>query len=198
MLGGVAKGAELNWRSVPFVVVDAEGSGHRPPELIEFAAMQGQGTGIHPVHSWLIRPKQPISPFAARVHGITDSDVTGAPTLDNVSRDILEIINDRHLVAHNASVEKNILSRELPGWRPTGIVDTIALSKKAFPGLPSYGLDALAEHLHIQAPGSRHRASHDVLLTAAILRLTISKLIITGREGDVGAAFGITNQESMF
>jgi DNA polymerase-3 subunit epsilon len=47
-------------------------------------------------------------------------------------------------------------------------LDTMLLAKHLYRDLPNYGLDALADHLSIPLPASRHRALPDVELTAKI------------------------------
>jgi DNA polymerase III epsilon subunit-like protein len=151
-------------RGQHLAVVDVEGNGQQPPEIIEMALLivDGETTKLR---SWLIRPERPISSFVTRkVHGISNSDVAGSPVWSDVADDIAAALSDRTLVAHHATVEHSVLSAHLPAWRPPLVLDTLRLAKHILPGLKSYGLDHLVEEASIDTSGldgQRHRAGYD-------------------------------------
>ncbi|AZE55207.1 hypothetical protein C4K03_3052 [Pseudomonas synxantha] len=61
---------EFQWPSEPIVIVDVEGNGHTPPDLVELAiAGFPVIEGAEP-SSLLIKPPIPITWQAKRVHGI--------------------------------------------------------------------------------------------------------------------------------
>jgi DNA polymerase III epsilon subunit-like protein len=149
------------------VVVDVEGNGQQPPEIIEVAAL-AIDLGSTPVdlRSWLIRPQRPITGVVTRkVHGITDSDVADSPSWVQVAPQVAELLSDRTLVAHNAYVEYRTLSAHLPDWKPTLVLDTLRLAKHVWPGLPKYSLDRLIVHAAIDTgvitDSEYHRAAYD-------------------------------------
>lgn len=52
------------------LVVDVEGNGANPPDLVEVAGLpirDGQADKTT-AGAWLIRPPRPVTPFATRVH----------------------------------------------------------------------------------------------------------------------------------
>ncbi|MFJ9782604.1 exonuclease domain-containing protein [Amycolatopsis sp. NPDC101161] len=67
------------WTSLSYVVVDVEGNGHQPPDLVELAAVSIVAGVVGVPRSWLVKPDQPISQFARRIHGITNEQVADAP-----------------------------------------------------------------------------------------------------------------------
>lgn len=74
--------------------------------------------------------------------------------------------------AHNASVDYRILTRHLPGWEPTGVIDTLRLARATYKAAPKHNLDALIQHAGLdlsQAPAHRHRAAFDAYATALLL-----------------------------
>jgi hypothetical protein len=49
------------------------------------------------------------------------------------------------VVAHNAGIDLDVLTRELPGWQPAVVVDTLKLARHRARGQASYRLGALVE-----------------------------------------------------
>ncbi|MEC3919302.1 3'-5' exonuclease [Nocardia sp. CDC160] len=156
-------------RGHDIAVVDVEGNGQTPPEIIEIAIVPAAGTvvSLDEVRSWLVRPKNPITPIVTRkVHGITNDDVAQCPPWEQVSPTIGRVMFGRTLVAHNATVEHKVLSAHLPEWKPLMVLDTLRLAKKIWPGLKSYSLDKLIEHAALDMHGldddqAYHRAGYD-------------------------------------
>lgn len=155
-------------------VVDVEGNGATPPDLVEVAAIPiVQGRPVpDSARSALIRPAQPITPFATRVHGITNRQVENCPTWADIAPQVRADLTGVWIAAHNASVDYGVLSRHLPGWQPDGVIDTLRLARATYPTAPRHGLDALLEHTRIDlttVPGQRHRAGYDAHATALLL-----------------------------
>jgi exodeoxyribonuclease X len=75
-------------------------------------------------------------------------------------------------VAHNASVDLGVLTRELPGFTAPHVVDTLKMARAALPGRRSYQLGALVADLglagDLPAALSPHRASGDALACARL------------------------------
>ncbi|MGX7829774.1 3'-5' exonuclease [Actinokineospora sp. 24-640] len=151
------------------IVVDVEGNGRQPPEIIELAALplDTDHTGVETdMRTWLIRPRQPITAMVTRkVHGIRDQDVADCPAWPEVADDIARLLHGRTLVAHHASVEHRVIGAHLPDWRPPLVLDTLRLAKHVWPDLPAYALDTLVAHAGINPAGfaatGRHRAAYD-------------------------------------
>jgi len=148
------------------VVVDVEGNGQQPPEIVEIAALPiGPGSRGESVRSWLIHPLREITPLIARkVHGISNADVAGCPLWTDVAPEVEDVLTGRTLVAHHASVEYRILRAHLPAWRPPMVLDTLRLAKYIWPGLDGYGLNELIAHADLGTSvvaGQRHRAGYD-------------------------------------
>jgi DNA polymerase III epsilon subunit-like protein len=160
-------------RGRKLVVVDVEGNGQQPPEIIEIAALPIDDGQPAPATMWLIKPRKPISPIVTRkVHGIRNTDVSEQPSWADVEAQVATALSGRVLVAHNATVEHGVLRAHLPGWEPNLVLDTLRLARHVWPGLASYGLDHLTQHLALTADdidGRRHRATYDSQLTWRLL-----------------------------
>jgi DNA polymerase III epsilon subunit-like protein len=161
------------------VVVDVEGNGQNPPEIIEFAALPVSGTANHAdLRSWLIKPTKPIVPMVTRnVHGIKNSDVADCPAWSDVAPEIAKVLDARVLIAHGAHVEYRVIGAHLPDWTPPMVLDTMRLAKYVWPGLRSYGLEKLAERADLDltavADLKPHRAAYDTWCAWQLLRALV-------------------------
>ncbi|MFI1063894.1 exonuclease domain-containing protein [Streptomyces spororaveus] len=158
----------------PLFVVDVEGNGATPPDLVEVALIPVTGGRPEPeaARSWLIRPPVAIPHLITRIHGITNAMVADAPVWADVAAEVAGLLDGAWIAAHSASVEYNVLSRHLPDWKPAGVIDTLRLAKATFPGHKGFGLDALINHTGISldgVAGTRHRAGYDAHATALLL-----------------------------
>lgn len=158
-----------------FCVIDVEGSGGSPPEIVELAMVEIRGlTLTENRRHWLVRPDRGIEPSATRIHGLTGADLIGAPAIKDIAEDVLEWLEDAPIVAHNVRVELDIISRSIDEWSPPGAVDTLKLAKKLRPGLASYGLANLGDELGLSIRAAEltgrahHSALYDATLTAMI------------------------------
>lgn len=160
-----------DWTTHPYAVVDVEGNGHHPPALVELAVVPIDHGRIGPARTWLVRPPDPITGIARRIHGITNSDVAAQPAVADVAAEIRAALAGRVVVAHNAHVDLDVLTREQSDWTPAaGVVDTLKLSRALLPASASHKLSTVTEQLHLDQDlptGARaHRAEHDALTCA--------------------------------
>ncbi len=161
-----------DWKSLTYAVVDVEGNGHQPPELLELAVVPIVGGVVGEPASWLVKPPHPIRYFATSVHGLSTKDVADCPKIADIAAEVLEALDAPALVAHTAHVDVDVLRRELDGWQPPEVFDTLKLARRLVPELPNYKLGTLVEHFHL-AEGlpdelKPHRATYDALVTARL------------------------------
>ncbi len=152
----------------------------------------------------LVDPGMPIPPQATAIHGIRDEDVAGAPSFRAAAPALLALAEGATIVAHNARFDLSFLDAELGRCGlvrpPAPYEDTVLLCRRAFPGLASYRLGALASALGID-PGSAHRALDDartcmLLYAACARRLETIKTSATVPKGPAcckGARSSITS-----
>jgi DNA polymerase III epsilon subunit-like protein len=161
-----------DWTSVRYAVVDVEGNGQRPPDLVELAVVPIVGGVIGHPASWLMKPARPISRMATRIHGLTNEDVAEAPALADVEADVRQALDADILVAHNAHVDTGVLGRHLDGWQCPEVLDTLKLARRLSPGRESYKLGALVTAFalddRLAAGLTPHRATYDALVTARL------------------------------
>ncbi|MEU1592861.1 3'-5' exonuclease [Streptomyces sp. NPDC005708] len=158
----------------PLLVVDVEGNGTNPPDLVEVAALpiRGGTPDKTTANAWLTRPNRPVTSFATQVHGLTNDDLANKPAWTEIASKVQAFLGTAWICAHNAHTDYRVLKAHLPTWEPAGVLDTLRLARTTFPGLPGYSLDKLIKHVQpdlSQAPGHRHRATFDAFATAHIL-----------------------------
>jgi DNA polymerase-3 subunit epsilon len=98
-----------------YTVVDVETTGLSPTthdRIVELAVVYVSSQGvIQDRWSTLINPQRDVGP--TRIHGITASDVAGAPTFAEVAPYLLRAIARRVVVAHNAPFDLRFIAHEL-------------------------------------------------------------------------------------
>lgn len=161
-----------DWTSLTYVVVDVEGNGQQPPDLVELAAVPIIGGVIGAPMSWLVKPDEPIKPFATRIHGLTNQDVADAPVFAAIKGEVQRALDADALIAHNAHVDLGVLQRKLGDWRPPEVFDTLKLARRLLPNAGSYKLGSLVDAFKLPEglPNglTPHRATYDVLVTARL------------------------------
>ena len=156
------------------VLFDTETTGLDPltgDRIIEIAALElfnDLPTGRH-VHR-LIHPERDIPADATRVHGITLDKLIGQPRFAEIVDEVLDFFGNDPLVAHNAPFDFGFVDAELAriGRKRLDrarMVDTLALAKARFPGLPN-SLDALCRRFAID---QSERTTHNALLDCRLL-----------------------------
>ncbi len=172
------------WHSLgPFTVFDLETTGcsqHRD-RIVEIAAVRAELDGSLSRFSSLVNPGMPIPAQASKVHGISDEMVKDAPKFHDVAYKFLDFAAGSKLVAHNARFDLSFLQESLfrsglPLWKG-GSYDSIVLTRKAYPGLPSYSLQALRVQFALDEEGQAHRAAADAEWTMQIFGMAMKRLL---------------------
>jgi len=165
-----------------FAVLDFETTGMSSDkdEIIQtgLAFVDEAGT-VCSAYASFVRPSKPIPQEITRLTGITDSDVTEAPELEEMLSDIVPLLQDVVLVGHNVGFDAHFLQAALDrsGYLPfTGrMIDTVELARIVFPTQPSYSLSSLTQTLGI-AHERPHQADSDAAATAELFLMCLRKL----------------------
>jgi DNA polymerase III subunit epsilon len=170
---------KLDSRTLAFL--DVETTGLSPwfgDRICEIAILRCRGDEILEPFDTLVNPGRPISPGAARVNGLTDEDVAGAPPFSEIVDQVKPLLNEAIIVCHNApfdlgfvSSEFNRLGQRLP---PVEAIDTLLLAREYF-DFDSNSLQAIADYLMIDRSDA-HRALADALTTRDVLEHFLVKL----------------------
>ena len=131
----------------------------------------------------LVRPEQPISAGAARVHGYTDADVRQAPAFAGVWPLFRAFVGDDLLVAHNGQrfdiPVLRRLSAGMDGAESLVFYDTLPLARSL--SRDSARLEDIAARLSID-PGRSHRALDDAETLARVFLALERQRIVRGRK----------------
>ena len=156
------------------IAVDLETTGFDPDRdrIVEIGAVRlrlgPDGMQAGERFSTLVDPGRPVGPAITRLTGIRDSDLAGAPPLDEAIAAFLRFAGSAAcFLGHNVGFDLSFLER---AGLPSGAerLDTADLASIVLPMAPSYALQRLAADALID-PGSAHRALDDALTCAAVL-----------------------------
>lgn len=130
----------------------------------------------------LINPEMPMHPDVVSIHGITNDMVKNAPVFSAIVPQLLGILDECVLVAHNADFDLGFLRSEMEhcGLRlpPYQVIDTLKLARKNG-CFPRNNLGTIAAALGIDAAGA-HRALADVRMTQQVLYQFLQEFIAGG------------------
>ncbi len=120
----------------------------------------------------LLRPiEMRFSEWNVRVHGITEEDVTDCPTLAEYWPSIVDLIENRLVIAHNASFDISVLRHSLYSSSVAipylSYLCSCRLSQQAWPDLLSHSLGYLADYHGI--PLEHHNAGSDAAAAASLV-----------------------------
>lgn len=160
-----------------YAIVDIETTGAYAAAngITEISIQLSDGVSVTGQYNTLINPGQPIPPYIVAMTGITNKMVEEAPRFEEVAENIYNLLHDRIFIAHNVSFDYSFVKSHLQeaGYvLNTPKLCTVRLSRKIFPGFPSYSLGKLSHSLGIEIT-NRHRAGGDAEATARIFHLLV-------------------------
>ncbi|MEM1358322.1 MAG: exonuclease domain-containing protein [Bacteroidota bacterium] len=161
-----------------YAIIDVETTGGRANRhrVTEVGIVIFDGEKVLETYQSLINPEMRIPAGITELTGITMEMVANAPKFHEVARQIVELTQDRIFVAHNSRFDYDFIREE---FRRLGYtysrkqLCTVRLSRKTFPGLPSYSLGNLTRHFGIKLD-NHHRALADAEATTELLKLCLS------------------------
>lgn len=151
-----------------FIALDVETTGlNDDSEIIEVGlAIVENGTVARTWQS-LVRPQKRIPKDIAIMTGITNEMVADAPRWADIEDELLALLDDHLLLAHNYPFDKGRLEYQLGHSLHNAWLDSHDMAKLFLPTLSSYKLMAIATHLHIPDT-NHHRALNDAIVCAQV------------------------------
>jgi DNA polymerase III subunit epsilon len=161
-------------RSMREIIFDTETTGFDPASgdrmveigCIELVNRVPTGRTFHAYYN----PQRLMPAAAEAIHGLSDIFLKDKPLFAHGVEELLDFLEDSHLVAHNARFDFGFLNHELKlcGLPEIGMhrmIDTVAIARQLHPGA-KHSLDALCTRYGIDRS---HRVKHGALLDAELL-----------------------------
>ena len=139
-------------------------------EIVEIAAVRVRGNKVVDGFEGLVACSRPISAAATAVHGYSDQDVAGAPSLAEVWTQFRRFVGSDILVAHNGQqFDVPVLRRVCAGFDGLDdlvFYDTLPLARSLVDG--SVKLEMLAQRFNVEV-GRAHHAWDDAFMLAGVV-----------------------------
>ena len=178
-----------------FAIVDIETTGGYAANngITEIAIVLHDGKKEITRYETLVNPLVPIPRYIQSLTGITDEMTAEAPLFEEVAPTIHALLKEAVFVAHNVNFDYSFVKYQLEACGlelDSKKLCTIRLSRKVFPGMPSYSLGNLCRELGIEITG-RHRAGGD---TDATVRL-FERILAMDSQGHIQVMLKGKNKE---
>lgn len=155
-----------------FVAIDFETANSKRASVCAVGLVEVRGGRIVDEYYTLVNPHDDFDYFCIAVHGITPDQVEDAPSFADIWPELRSRIEDRVLVAHNASFDMSVLRRsaedhglDMPHVR---YMCSCLLARKIWPAMPNHKLNTVARELGLGA-FKHHDAIEDARTAAKIL-----------------------------
>ena len=128
-------------------------------------------------HEYL-NPQRPVSEDAYKIHGYSDSFLSGKKKFSEIAESFCDFIKDKKIIIHNASFDLYFLNYELSLINlkkidKNNVIDTLEIARQKYPGAQN-SLDALCKRLNID---NSKREKHNALLDCELLREVYINLV---------------------
>ncbi len=119
----------------------------------------------------LINPQRSVPEDAFKIHGFSTEFLSSKVTFDKIADDLLNFIEGKKIIIHNAPFDLGFLNHELKlskkrEIKSNQIIDTLDLARSKYPG-SSNSLDALCKRFNIDLS---RRTKHNAILDCELLR----------------------------
>ncbi|WP_207515572.1 exonuclease domain-containing protein [Longitalea luteola] len=156
-----------------YAIVDIETTGGYAAnnDITEIAIVLHDGQSVINRFESLVRPVRTIPYYIQVLTGISNDMVADAPSFEELAPKLYELLQGKIFVAHNVNFDYSFLKHHFDAAGYDLVCNklcTVRLSKKVFPGLPSYSLGNLCRHFGITIY-NRHRAGGDTDATVRLL-----------------------------
>lgn len=159
-IANIQKGASLKYAIIDIETTGSHASGN---SITEIGVCIHDGEKVVEEYQTLLNPGVWIPQYITALTGITNDMIEDAPTFEDVSDKLLELLEDAVFVAHNAQFDYSFIKAEFEAigikWQSKRLC-TVRLARKAFPAMPSYSLGNVCNWLGLHNEQA-HRALSD-------------------------------------
>lgn len=168
-----------------FVALDFELANHHHASIDSVGVTRVTDGEVGPPKQWYVRPAPPydfITAFNHRLTGIHPNHLRDAAGFDHRGPILMDRIAGGVIVAHGATsadlsmFEQSWFGVNLGPFPAVDFVCTQVVARQTLPGLPSYKLNDLYEHVFGEPMGgSHHDAGDDARATALLLNEMLAR-----------------------
>ncbi|MDA1044351.1 MAG: 3'-5' exonuclease [Verrucomicrobia bacterium] len=181
-------------REATITLIDFEGTGKirayadEPWQVGLVLLRRGEIVRESMTSQFLYVSDRPFNPHAPGRHAECREALAAAPNLPDLWPTLRHWFESDAIVAHNIATEKRYLRTAFPMVRMPPWIDTLFLSRAAYPGLKSYALENLVVSLKLSTALDElvpNRGPHDALYDAVASALLFQKLIASDNWRDL-------------
>ena len=160
---------------IDFAAVDVETANYWRGSICQIGVVVVKDGGVSGAVEMLVDPEVPFDSYNTSIHGISEADVKGEPTLPAVMPEVRELLSGQ-IVASHTSFDKTAFTQALSSYDEPQLearwLDTARVARRAWKDEEGYGLKTVAERLGINIAG-HHTALADARMCAEILLAAI-------------------------
>lgn len=169
-----------------FIAIDLETATRERFSICEIGIAIVEDSKIIASKSWLVQPPyNRYDYFNIMVHGINPNDTKDCPTFPEVWNDVVPLLNNRIIVAHNASFDMYALKDAFKVWHidypSIEYYCSYRVAQKVVPNCDSYSLPCICRELNIDF-GKHHRAEGDAIGCAKVFIECINRVSVSSLE----------------
>lgn len=158
---------------VVFVDIETNGLNYVRGRVIEVGVVRVENGEVTATFNQLIDPEVPLPYFITNLTGITDHDLTDAPTFGQIAEELYDIMDGALFVAHNVRFDYSFLKAEFKrigrDFTPKQLC-TVKLSRALYPEHRTHKLADIISRHDIQV-AARHRAYDDAAVLWEFLQI---------------------------
>lgn len=144
-------------------ILKRQGGSYRNSRVLEVAAIRVENGEITQEFSTLLNPETYIPSSITALTGISEGDIVGAPTFEDIADELLEIMEGAVFVAHNVRFDYSFLKQEFArigvNFSPR-LLCTVRLSRALYSEHKGHSLEKIIAR-HAIPVRDRHRALED-------------------------------------
>lgn len=145
--------------------LDLETTGTSPVygRIIDIGIIRVDNGKITKVYEKLVNPERGLDPFISQMTGIRAEHLAEAPNFESIKEEVLELLADSVLVAHNVRFDYGFLRQEFKRFDISFTSKhfcSVKLARHLYPSLKRHNLDAIIDQFGIICK-RRHRAYDD-------------------------------------
>jgi DNA polymerase-3 subunit epsilon len=187
----LATATDILHQPLAFVDIETTGGSYRYARVLEIGVIRVEGGRVVGEMRQLINPGTPVPRAITELTGITTDDVADAPSFEEISLELAELLDGAVFVAHNVHFDYNFIKMEFEQLeRPFAprLLCTVKLSRRLWPGERGHSLQAIIQRFNFET-AARHRAYDDALVLWQFYRLIMAEFDLDTVETAVAAQF---------